>query len=154
MRGSPLLRTVVLLLFLAAAGVGLRQLTGQHAVAAARVTPPGPAPAPAAPAAGRHSVPFELVLSGVPAAIRLADADGTALYESTAPAVRQAGALPLPAGETTVFLEVRWAANEPGRRFAKLTLEPPARPTLQRFFDADGEIDDAWEIPAAPARHD
>lgn len=51
--------------------------------------------------------------------------------------------------QAAIFLTVRWknpvAAGE--HRFAKLVLEPAGKPTITHVFDADGDIDDVFELP-------
>ena len=146
MRGSPLLRTFVLLLLLAVAGLGLSRLTGRSAAVS---SPPVPPPAER-PAAALHW-PFELKLGAIPAETRLTSPDGRVLFESQAPATLASGTLVFPANPDSLLLQVRWAAPATGHRFAMLTLEPPGRPTLRHVFDAAGDLDDAWELPAGTA---
>jgi hypothetical protein len=149
MRGSPLLRTLLLLLALTATGLGLAKLAGR------RPAPPAAPPDPnqAAAALSTQVVPFELRLSATPATVRLLDPHERILFESRQPATALRGTLPSGTALTAIILQVRWAASTPGHRFARLVLEPPGEPTLQHFFEAPGDLDDAWEIPP-PAAHD
>ncbi len=135
MRGFPLLRSFLILLCLAASGIGLARLT---------VTPPapqriGPAGGETLAASAATSLSYRLVLSAEAAEIRIASGDCPAL--STA-----SGTLP---AAPFITLAVRWknppAAGE--QRFAKLVLEPAGKPTLTHVFDAPGDIDDILELP-------
>lgn len=154
MRGSPLVRSLVLLALLAAAGAGLLRLThGNPRPAAAAPSPTDPADK-GPRSHSRTKVPFELSLSTPAALVRLLDPAGQPLFESSTPAIREVAALDLTDSTTALIVQIRWANPSAGHRFARLTLEPPGRPTLRHVFDATGDIDDAWELPAgalAPA---
>jgi hypothetical protein len=47
-----------------------------------------------------------------------------------------------------IFVTIRWAEPGEGNRFAKLTLEPPGKPTRVRYFEAAGDLEDVWELSA------
>jgi len=148
MRGSPLLRTFLLLLLLAVAGLALSRLTGRSAKA-----PPPTATGPVDRPAAALRWPFELMLGAVPADARIFDPAGHLLFASQAPETRATGTLVFSAEPDALLLKVRWSAGAAGHRFAKLTLEAPGRPTMRHVFDAAGDLDDVWELPAStPAK--
>ena len=139
MRGSPVLRFLLLAIALMATAVGLQRVTSARVQA-------GPVAVVEKPAATGMTVPFHLVLSAPAAAVEL-DAGKRIL-----PAVEAApvsGTLEMDAANPQVALVVRWknpaVAGE--HRFAKLTLEPPGQATITHVFDADGDIDDFLELP-------
>jgi hypothetical protein len=140
-RGSPLIRFILLALALAAAGAGLARVTAPRK----SVTPP-PAAATGAPALPGRQVPFRLLLSA-PAAVVEIDTGKPIrppVDESTI-----SGTLELDPKNPHVALVVRWKnPAAPGEhRFAKLTLEAPGQDTFTHVFDADGDIDDFLELP-------
>ena len=131
MRGSPLLRTLIVLAALLVTGLALARLTNSRSVQA----PVGKEPAAAPVEIEKAS--FELILSGT--------AKEISLDAGAAPATTLSGSLEIPADHPVVFLRVAWADKAPGHRFAKLRLEIPGKPTLEHVFDASGDIDDIWE---------
>lgn len=144
MRGSPLLRTLCVLIALVATGLGL------HSVARDPARPPGP-PVAAAIAGPSETTdtPFFLTFSSRPAEVILEAGNETVTLRPDG--TTAVGSLPLPGDHPTVFLRVRWGAGEPtAPRFAKLTLEPSGQPTQTRIFDGFGEIDDVWELHLHP----
>ncbi|MBK1880903.1 hypothetical protein JIN85_00670 [Luteolibacter pohnpeiensis] len=60
-----------------------------------------------------------------------------------------AGTIDLDPENPTIFLTVQWKSLPPdgAHRFAKLTLEPAGKPTIEHVFDAPGDIDDLFELP-------
>lgn len=148
MRGSPLLRFIILSLALIAAGLGLRNVT------AARLANPLPIASGGMekPQAAARSVSFRLLLSAPASQVEIHSASVVTLPLDKSPLT---GDLMLDSRNPQVALIVRWkiptAAGE--HRFAKLTLEPPGQETLTHVFDADGDIDDFLELPF-PAAHE
>ena len=131
MRGSPLLRTLIVLAALLVTGLALARLTNSRSVQA----PVGEEPA-AAPVAIKKAS-FELFLSGT--------AKETSLDAGAAPATTLSGSLDVSSDHPVISLRVIWADQAPGHRFAKLRLEIPGKPTLEHVFDSSGDIDDIWE---------
>lgn len=137
MRGSPLFRTVLVLLALVAAAFGIRSI----AVETVAIAAPPPAPAPDAVS----SAPFFLTFSSPPSEVLLESAGE--ILELLPEGVTANGSLGLSDDHPTVFLTVRWSDNDAAApRFTKLTLEPPGQPTQTRTFDGFGEIEDVWEL--------
>jgi len=139
-RGSPLIRFILLVFALAATGVGLLRVT------AARSTgDPTPKP-PVVERAALSSVPFHLVLSAPAVSVEI---DTGHLTRPPADLSPIAGTLELDPNNPRVGLVVHWKnAAAPGEhRFAKLTLEASAQETFTHVFDAAGDIDDFLELP-------
>jgi hypothetical protein len=97
---------------------------------------------------GRIPGRFHLLLSAPAAEWTITSAPGSGETGGGA-ATAPTGTLLFDPADPQVFLTVRWAAAPaPGEhRFAKLTLELPARPTLVHVFDAPGDIDEFLELP-------
>lgn len=142
-QGSPLLRTVLLLLVLAGTGWWI-----------ARVTRAGPAPAPLPAAAvgtadaAALRIPYRLTVSAPVAAIEVATLDGGGAGTTLE------GVITSTATDPVIAIRVRWSEAPAAsvRRFAKMVLEIPGRDTLEHVFDAEGDIDDVWELPAPAPR--
>ena len=141
MRGSPLIRFILLALALAAAGAGLMRVTATRK----SVTPP-PVAATGTPALPGKPVPFRLLLSAPAAVVEI---DTGKLIRPPADSATISGTLELDPRNPRVGLVVRWKnAAAPGEhRFAKLTLEAPGQATFTHVFDAGGDIDDFLELP-------
>ena len=139
-RGSPLIRFILLVFALAATGVGLLRVT------AARSTGDPTIKAPAVGLEALDSAPFHLVLSAPAAAVEI---DTGHLIRPPADPSPISGILQLDPGNPRIGLVVRWKNTAaPGEhRFAKLTLEAPGQETFTHVFDADGDIDDLVELP-------
>ena len=143
MRGSPLLKALLVLLAVIASGIGLRALTSQSAPARATTDPP-----PATPSSGHLDTPFELILSHPARSIRLdPGTDGKALDLPAGPGPHQ-GRIALDPDNPVIFIDIEWADPAPQgiHRFAKLTLEPPNQPTLSHTFDSTTTLSDVWEL--------
>ena len=138
MRGSPMLRTLIVLDALLVTGLAL-----------ARLTVKGPerqvlAPKEATvPDTGKRAS-FELILSGTAKEISLEGGGAAVVKTDTAEPVT--GTLELSGDSPVISLHVIWSEKTPGHRFAKLRLEIPGRETLEHVFTAPGDIDDIWEL--------
>jgi len=139
-RGSPLLKSILVLLGLVVASFGLMRLTHAKAPLVSQ-TNPAPSATATPPAAGK-SLPYRLILSAETTEIRLSAGDAPALSETS-------GRLELPSEHPLISLTVKWKSEPaPGEhRFAKLILEPTGKPTITHVFDAAGDIDDILELP-------
>ena len=139
MRGSPVLRFILLAIALMATAVGLQRVTSARVEAGTVVVVEKPA-------ATGIAVPFHLVLSAPAAVVEL---DAGKMIRPSVEALPVSGTLEMDAANPQVALVVRWknpaVAGE--HRFAKLTLEPPGQATVTHVFDADGDIDDFLELP-------
>ena len=100
--------------------------------------------APVSPAIG-----FELSLSAAASDIIVNTGQAQKLDPDHPPF---SGKFVLDAGNPRVALRVKWktppVAGE--QRFAKLSIEPPGQRTIVHVFDAAGDIDDVFELPASP----
>jgi len=138
MRGSPLFRTLAVLVALLLTGIGLARLTMP---AATQVTAPPPelgtGPVKTSAAA------FELLLSGTARSVTLEGGAEPLSFENTSGPLT--GKLLLSPDQPTIFLQVGWADAATGYRFAKLRLEIPGQETREHVFSAPGDIDDLWE---------
>jgi hypothetical protein len=146
-RGSPLIRFIMLAIALAATAAGLLRVT------AARTTPNQATPPPTAsqPALRANSVPFRLLLSA-PAALVEIDSGKPIQPPLDGPSL--SGTLELDPANPHVGLIVRWQtpASASEHRFAKLTLEAPGKETFTHVFDAAGDIDDFLELPSPESK--
>lgn len=140
-RGSPLIRFILLALALAATGAGLARVTATRK----SVSPP-PAAATGRPVLPGNKVPFRLLLSDPAAAVEI---DTGKLIRPPTDSATVSGTLELDPKNPRIGLIVRWKnATVPGEhRFAKLTLEAPGQATFTHVFDASGDIDDFLELP-------
>ena len=145
MRGLPLIRAQLVLLAVAACGMGLAKLTNRPNAA-----PPEPRSPPPAATLDRIGVPFDLALSHPARSIRLDPGiDGGALDLDSGPGPHD-GSITLDSAHRIIFIDIEWS-NPPApgiHRFAKLTLEPPNQPTLTRTFDTTSSLSDVWELPS------
>lgn len=140
MRGSPLIRSFLVFIAVALIGVSLTWLGGGHS------SPPPAPPKQRLPDSHNLATPFVLSLSA-PAKSVLLESAGKSLELQPDQQIIS-GTLSIDDQYPTVFITVKWKSSNPGPHFAKLTLEPPSRPTLTRTFDAPGELSDVWELPA------
>lgn len=138
MRGSPLFRTLAVLVALLLTGIGLARLT---APAAKEVTAPPPVEKPES--AKTTSATVELLLSGTAKRVTLEAGGEPLAFENTAGPLT--GKLLLSSDKPTIFLLVEWTGTTAGHRFAKLRLEVPGQDTREHVFSAPGDIDDLWE---------
>ncbi len=145
MRGSPLIRFIILALALAVTGAGLARVT------ATRKSMPPLVAATATPALPGKTVPFRLLLSD-PAT--MVEFDTGKLIRPAADSAALSGTLELDPKNPHVALIVRWKTPvAPGEhRFAKLTLEAPGQDTFTHVFDAGGDIDEFLELPFPAAQ--
>ncbi len=139
-RGSPLLRSIILVFALAATGLGLLRVT------AARAPDNQEVPVAAREKPSSSAVPFRLHLSAPAEAVEIDT--GTLIRPSTGQSPIT-GVLELDPKNPRVSLIVRWknTATPGEHRFAKFTLEAPGQDTFTHVFDADGDIDDFLELP-------
>lgn len=144
MRGSPLLRFILMTLALAATGLGLARVTSPRSDNRTIL------PAPDAAAPGGNAISFRLLLSAPAAEVEI-DTGKVIRPPLDGPAI--SGVLELDSRNPRVGLVIRWKqpAASGERRFAKLSLEAPGQETVTHVFDADGDIDDFLELPLPTA---
>lgn len=143
MRGSPLLRTLLLLIVVGATAIGLRILTGPAIT-------PFPAKQAIPTPAGHSSVtPFVLELSKPAKSVNIETLDGKQLaHPACDVSAVLAGTIELPSKASHIALRVIWQETSfpthPG--FVRLTLEPPGKPTISHVFISGRDVDDIWEL--------
>lgn len=144
-RGSPLLRTVLVLLALVASGIGFARLTDRRAEVAKILDNPRSEafsktmkPAIEAKVFLTLSGPATSVkIDGYRGAVDLGDA-GDGIYSGT---------VSLDPDSKILLVNVKWAEEAKGRCFAKLVVEAKYKETFTHVFDAPGDIDDFVELP-------
>lgn len=141
-RGSPLLRFILLAIALMATAAGLARVTASRSITGS----PVPGKVAAKFSSGTDSVPFRLLLS----------APATEVTLNTGNEVRPSldgpgisGVLEIDPANPQVAIVIRWKkpAEQGEHRFAKLTLEAPGKDTFHHVFESDGDIDDLLELP-------
>ena len=137
-RGSPLIRTVFVLLALVVSGIGFGRLTNKDAKA---------------PDQGRGASLEETEESKLTARyfLSLSSQASSVLLcgESIQPSASEdfTGSVEIDKASPVVFLEVKWKEDGGSRRFAKLVIEAAGEETFTHVFDAPGDIDDFVELP-------
>lgn len=141
------MRTILIALALVAAGAGFVRVTGARATPAAAATPAQSARAPDLLAAD-----FLLRLSAAADFVEVAGRSG-APAELTAAGAMLVGSLELDAADPWVDVRIVWRVDDApaSHRFAKLILEIPGRPTIERVLDGRGDFDERLELPALAA---
>ncbi|MFD2256485.1 hypothetical protein ACFSSA_07350 [Luteolibacter algae] len=143
MRGSPLLRTLIILTLLFGSGLGLLKLTASEPV-----TPVSRKISEAGGKDDRDAIiaryfltfsepPIEAVLEG----------NGSSELDLGVDTVDFTGELTIDRTSPVVFLTAKWVGENVGHRFAKLVIEAPGEMTFTHVFDASGNIDDFVELP-------
>jgi hypothetical protein len=141
-RGSPLIRTFLILAALVVSGIGFARLTQRGTVEPETKNPvemPESADLPI-------TAKFSLILSASPSSVELDGNAGTFQLEGDL-AAELLGKLKIDPKARLVSLKVNWDEDSTSRRFAKLVIEAPGKKTFTHFFDADGDIDDFVELP-------
>jgi hypothetical protein len=144
-RGFPLLRSLVILIWLTVSAVALVKLTS-------RTAPPlehGERKFAVVKDSG-EKVPvigYSVSVSAEMSELRINGQDQLIKGQPVSASI--SGQLPQSDNPQVVELVVRWknAPSSAERRFARLTLYPPGKATITHVFDADGDIDDILELP-------
>ena len=139
MRGSPLLRTLVVLAVLLLTGLGLARLTAPVAQKPGASAGPELVEKPATKA----KASFEILLSAKAKEVTLDGGSSPLSFQNTAEPVN--GSLELEGEHPVISLRVTWSDTSPGHRFAKVRLEIPGKDTVEHVFTSAGDIDDIWE---------
>lgn len=145
MRGSPLIRTFLILAALVVSGIGFARLTNKGTAAA---------DAQGVEMAGTSEgerIPAKVYLT----LSHLSGFFALTLGEDNVPFVRDpegklSGSALIDPENPVAFLKVSCLAKAPkdGQRiFAKLVVEAEGKETFTHVFDADGDIDDFVELP-------
>lgn len=145
MRGSPLIRTFLILLALIVAGLGFARLTQRGAVA----TGGEGAEVAGTSESGRIPARVYLTLSQLPGFFALTmGEENVSLMRGVCGEL--AGTAYIDPENPVAFLKVTClakAADDGQRIFAKLVVEAEGEATFTHVFDADGDIDDFVELP-------
>lgn len=145
MRGFPLLRSLVILIWLTVSAVALVKLTSRTAPPlenGERKSTVVEDPGEQVPVTG-----YTVSVSAEMSELRINGQDQ--LIQGRPVGSSISGQLPQSENPQVVELVVRWK-NPPSateHRFARLTLYPPGKATITHVFDADGDIDDILELP-------
>lgn len=145
MRGFPLIRTLVILIWLTVSAVALVKLTSRTAPPREHgerkfetVQTTGEKTPVAGYSVSVSSEMSELLINGQ-----------DQLVKDQPVSASISGRLPQTDNPNVVELVIRWK-NPPSpaeRRFARLTIYPPGKPTITHVFDSAGDIDDILELP-------
>lgn len=145
-RGSPLIRTVLVLLALVVSGIGFARLTDRKA-------DPVVVTDPAARADGSGKmIPAlaRITLSEIPGSIALKSGEQLVDLKHDGSGVFT-GKLEIDPANPILFLEVACVSPKVGvlggSNFAKLVIEADGEETFTHVFDAPGDIDDFVELP-------
>ena len=144
MRGSPIIRTILVSCCLGIAALFLWKLTAVRTLPTVEVTPT----LTDKPNAIGPKVPFTLEFSAPTVEIYLRDPQGAVLYEGKFSTPQTEINASLPSLPEIIHLTVQWQGSVPAQHyFAKLRLDVPGKDTLTHVFDATSNIDDIWELP-------
>ena len=138
MRGSPLIRTLLVLIALSVAGFGL-SLMGSKRSNPGTTGIPENIPEPVA-----IDTPFVLTLSAPAKQVSIESMNQTYAFDSSSQTI--SGNLPIEIGHPSLFIDIVWVDSNPAPRFAKLVLEPAGHPTKTKIFDTTGNLSDVWEL--------
>ena len=145
MRGSPLLRTFLILAALVVSGIGFARMTHKGAA----LTDGEGVEMAGTSESGRIPAKVYLTLSHLPGFYALT------MGEENVPLLRSAdgklsGTAYIDPENPVVFLKVsslEKVPNDGQRIFARLVVEAEGEATFTHVFDADGDIDDFVELP-------
>jgi len=137
-RGSPLIRTALVLLAILAAGFVFSQLTSkQDAVV--------PAQSYDASVEALISARFYLTLSESAESVSIQSGDKV-LTQNVVKDGLFTGEISIDPKSPVVYLKVNWADIGGRHGFAKLVIEAAGQNTITQVFDAEGNIDDFMEL--------
>lgn len=146
MRGFPLLRSLLVLIWLGVAAVVLAKLTHpttpppprHEKIEIHRIEPDGGKIPLTAFTISTSAEIAELVINGAKQSL-----------EGHRPGIPFSAPLHAEGNPDLITIVVRWKTPPaPGEhRFAKLTVHPPGKPTINHIFDSTGDIDDVLELP-------
>lgn len=99
------------------------------------------------PAGEAQPCGFGLKLSAVAESVELKARNGRVLFQQQQTRGPFTGMLALDETDPVVFVTLKWKdSTDRGDHFARLTLEPAGKPTITRYFEAPGTIEDVWEL--------
>ncbi len=140
MRGSPIIRTILILVLILASGLGFIRLTAGPGETT-QISDPKPIVAE-----NRLLARYYLDLSASARSVVIGAGDREIKPTPISPG-QYSGELEIATKGAILDLSIEWEGNAEGRRFAKLVLETDGKPTFTHVFDADGAIEDFVELP-------
>ena len=149
-RGSPLIRTVLVLLALVVSGVGFARLTLAQKVI---VLPGTDSRFIANNTETRIPARVYLTFSERVSELELIQGDKRISKSKRLTDGKKGdwwdwdGELSINPAKPVLFLKIGWESIEKGHRFAKLVVEAEGQETFTHFFEAEGDIDDFVELP-------
>ena len=147
MRGSPLLRTFLILAALVLSGIGFARLThkGTAATGMQRVE--------VSTTGEEITAKVFLTFSETAGSVHLnSGSEGILLPDSPGNEPNMtwrefSSEITIDKKDPVIYLKVVWSQASGNRRFAKLVVEAEGKETFTHVFDADGDIDDFVELP-------
>ena len=141
-RGSPLFRTLLILVVVVASGFLFVRLTAAPKVEVVNVPVED-----AVVAAGEGMLAkVYLTLSGKADKVAVEGAGGAVDLWETASGTFS-GEVEIAGDSPVLSVMVNWLQQGADHRFAKLVVEAPGKGTFTRVFDSPGDIDDFVELP-------
>jgi len=137
-RGSPLIRTVLVLLALVVSGIGFARLTDRGAKVPDHVNDAGLPETGISVSSAKYFLTLSSQASSVSLGGRTIEPEASGDYS---------GSMDLEKKAPAIFLKVVWKEASGSRRFAKLVIEAPGEETFTHVFDAPEGIDDFVELP-------
>ena len=143
-RGSPVMRVLLVVVGLAITALLLRQLTQPRI----DVAKPAAGSVPGQNAQPPEQISFALHLSAPARQVSMKDPTGALLFEKdyANPVAEVHGHIGTRPSASLLAVHWQQPASSP-RYFAKLQLDPPGRDSLTHVFDSTTHIDDIWELP-------
>lgn len=143
MRGSPLLRTLLILVVLVASGFLIVALTRNETVGVAE-----------RPLERRANQSYEIIeakvyvtLSGGANRVMLSANAGHLEFGESLKARRYSSEMKIAKENPVMDVKVVWREKSAAPRFAKLVVEADGEKTFTHVFDSEGDIDDFVELP-------
>ncbi len=146
MRGSPLLRTFLILAALVVSGIGFARLTHKGTTVNAGSVEEVTA------RSEKISAKVFLTFSEAAGSVQLNSGDRSIMAGLPGNLEKMtwrefSTEITIEKKEPVIYLNVVWSQVSGNRRFAKLVVEAEGRETFTHVFDADGDIDDFVELP-------
>lgn len=146
MRGSPLIRTFLILAALVLSGIGFARLTHKGSTVAGGSVEEVTAESEMIPAK------VFLTFSEAAGSVQLNSGDRSIVAGLPGNLEKMtwrefSTEMTIDKNEPVIFLNVVWSQDSGNRRFAKLVVEADGQETFTHVFDADGDIDDFVELP-------
>lgn len=142
-RGSPLLRTILILALLVASGFLFVRLT---AAPETKVPEEAAERQPNQPIDVIHAR-VHVTLSGVAKTVDLFANAGHHRFGESERGSYTADGFKIAEDNPVLEFKVNWADDSQARRFAKVVVEADGKETFTHVFDSSGDIDDFVELP-------